>query len=153
MKYEGLNIMKKRFLAALLCLCLLVGLVPGMGTTAFAPSDHNIGDTVTFAGYDWYIIGTKSEGVTAPEGYYTLFAKNNDFGSTAFRREPAMRTVQRITTRTATCKKRWRKSQTDFPPRTKPTSLPVTRWTTLRVIPPSASFCGPSAKRKGKDWK
>ena len=85
MKYEGLNIMKKRFLAALLCLCLLVGLVPGMGTTAFAASDHNIGDTVTFAGYDWYIIGTKSEGVTAPEGYYTLFAKNNDFGSTAFR--------------------------------------------------------------------
>lgn len=77
--------MKKRFLAALLCLCLLVGLVPGMGTTAFAASDHNIGDTVTFAGYDWYIIGTKSEGVTAPEGYYTLFAKNNDFGSTAFR--------------------------------------------------------------------
>ena len=77
--------MKKRSLAALLCLCLLVGLVPGMGTTAFAASDHNIGDTVTFAGYDWYIIGTKSEGVTAPEGYYTLFAKNNDFGSTAFR--------------------------------------------------------------------
>ena len=77
--------MKKRFLAALLCLCLLVGLVPGMGTTAFAASDHNIGDTVTFAGYDWYIIGTKSEGVTAPEGCYTLFAKNNDFGSTAFR--------------------------------------------------------------------
>ena len=77
--------MKKRFLAALLCLCLLMGLVPGMGTTAFAASDHNIGDTVTFAGYDWYIIGTKSEGVTAPEGCYTLFAKNNDFGSTAFR--------------------------------------------------------------------
>ena len=85
MKYEGLNIMKKRFLAALLCLCLLVGLVPGMGTTAFAAGSYNIGDTVTFAGYDWYIIGTKSEGVTAPEGYYTLFAKNNDFGSTAFR--------------------------------------------------------------------
>lgn len=77
--------MKKRFLAALLCLCLLVGLVPGMGTTAFAASDHNIGDTVTFAGYDWYIIGTESEGVTAPAGCYTLFAKNNDFGSTAFR--------------------------------------------------------------------
>ena len=44
MKYEGLNIMKKRFLAALLCLCLLVGLVPGMGTTAFAASDHNISE-------------------------------------------------------------------------------------------------------------
>ena len=77
--------MKKRFLAALLCLCLLVGLVPGMGTTAFAASDHNIGDIVTFAGYDWYIIGTESEGVTAPEGCYTLFAKNNDFSSTTFR--------------------------------------------------------------------
>ena len=85
MKYEGLNIMKKRFLAALLCLCLLVGLVPGMGTTAFAAGSYNIGDTVTFAGYDWYIIGTESEGVTAPSGCYTLFAKNNDFGSTAFR--------------------------------------------------------------------
>lgn len=85
MKNKEFNIMKKRFLAALLCLCLLVGLVPGMGTTAFAAGSYNIGDTVTFAGYDWYIIGTKSEGVTAPEGYYTLFAKNNDFGSTAFR--------------------------------------------------------------------
>lgn len=85
MKNKEFNIMKKRFLAALLCLCLLVGLVPGMGTTAFAASDHNIGDIVTFAGYDWYIIGTESEGVTAPEGCYTLFAKNNNFGSTAFR--------------------------------------------------------------------
>lgn len=84
MKYEGLNIMKKRFLAALLCLCLLVGLVPGMGTTAFAASDHNIGDTVTFAGYDWYIIGTESDGVKAPSGCYTLFAKNNDFEQTQF---------------------------------------------------------------------
>ena len=80
--------MKKRFLAALLCLCLLVGLVPGMGTTAFAASDHNIGDTVTFAGYDWYIIGTDNEadgGVTAPAGCYTLLAKDNDFDSTVFR--------------------------------------------------------------------
>lgn len=76
--------MKKRFLAALLCLCLLVGLVPGMGTTAFAAGSYNIGDIVTFAGYDWYIIGTESEGVTAPSGCYTLFAKNNDFGDTAF---------------------------------------------------------------------
>ena len=84
MKYEGLNIMKKRFLAALLCLCLLVGLVPGMGTTAFAAGSYNIGDTVTFAGYDWYIIGTESDGVKAPSGCYTLFAKNNGFGDTAF---------------------------------------------------------------------
>lgn len=77
--------MKKRFLAALFCLCLLVGLVPGMGTTAFAAGSYNIGDTVTFAGHDWYIIGTESDGVKAPSGCYTLFAKNNDFGSTAFR--------------------------------------------------------------------
>ena len=77
--------MKKRFFAALLCLCLLVGLVPGMGTTAFAADSFSIGDTVEFAGHDWYIIGTETEGVTAPSGCYTLFAKNNDFGSTAFR--------------------------------------------------------------------
>lgn len=44
-----------------------------------------IGETVNFAGHEWYIIGTPSEGVTAPAGCYTLFAKNNDFGSTTFR--------------------------------------------------------------------
>lgn len=87
MKNKEFNIMKKRFLAALLCLCLLVGLVPGMGTTAFAASDHNIGDIVTFAGYDWYIIGTESDGVKAPSGCYTLFAKNNDFEQTQFNSE------------------------------------------------------------------
>lgn len=84
MKNKEFNIMKKRFVAALLCLCLLVGLVPGMGTTAFAAGSYNIGDTVTFAGYDWYIIGTESDGVKAPSGCYTLFAKNNGFGDTAF---------------------------------------------------------------------
>lgn len=84
MKNKEFNIMKKRFLAALFCLCLLVGLVPGMGTTAFAAGSYNIGDTVTFAGHDWYIIGTESDGVKAPSGCYTLFAKNNGFGDTAF---------------------------------------------------------------------
>ena len=44
-----------------------------------------IGDVVNFAGHEWYIIGDETAGVTAPEGCYTLFAKNNDFGSTAFR--------------------------------------------------------------------
>ena len=76
--------MKKRFFAALVCLCLLVGLIPNMGTTAFAASGHNIGDTVEFAGHEWYIIGTETEGVKAPSGCYTLFANNNDFGSTSF---------------------------------------------------------------------
>ena len=46
-----------------------------------------IGDVVNFAGHEWYIIGDETAGVIAPEGCYTLFAKNNDFGSTAFRTE------------------------------------------------------------------
>ena len=80
--------MKKRFFSALLCLCLLIGLVPGAVTTAFAAGDYKIGDTVTFAGYEWYIIGTDEEadgGVTAPDGCYTLFAKNSDFGTSDYR--------------------------------------------------------------------
>ena len=54
------------------------------------PEPPAIGDVVNFAGHEWYIIGTDDaadDGVTAPEGCYTLFAKNNDFGSTAFRTE------------------------------------------------------------------
>ena len=78
--------MKKRFFSALLCLCLLVGLVPGMGTTAFAASttDYAIGDTVEFGGYSWHIIGTETKGVTAPEGCYTLLIASTTFGSTTF---------------------------------------------------------------------
>ena len=51
------------------------------------PEPPAIGDVVNFAGHEWYIIGDETEGVIAPEGCYTLFAKNNDFGSTAFRTE------------------------------------------------------------------
>ena len=54
------------------------------------PEPPAIGDVVNFAGHEWYIIGTDDAadgGVTAPEGCYTLFAKNNDFGSTAYRTE------------------------------------------------------------------
>ena len=54
------------------------------------PEPPAIGDVVNFAGHEWYIIGTDDAadgGVTAPEGCYTLFAKNNEFGSTAFRTE------------------------------------------------------------------
>ena len=76
--------MKKRFFSVLLCLCLLAGLAPNMGTTAFAAGDYKIGDTVDFAGHEWYIIGTPTEGVTAPAGCYTLFAKNNDFGTSNY---------------------------------------------------------------------
>ena len=84
MKTKGHNSLKKRLVAALLCLCMLIGLMPSMGTTAFATSQYSIGDTVLFAGYEWYIIGTETEGVTAPEGCYTLFALDNVFGRTAF---------------------------------------------------------------------
>ncbi|MDM8270264.1 hypothetical protein [Thermophilibacter provencensis] len=84
MKTKGHNSSKKRLVAALLCLCMLIGLMPGMGTAAFAASQYNIGDTVLFAGYEWYIIGTETEGVKAPEGCYTLFALDNVFGRTAF---------------------------------------------------------------------
>ena len=52
------------------------------------PEPLAIGDVVNFAGHEWYIIGTDDAadgGVTAPAGCYTLFAKNNDFGSTAYR--------------------------------------------------------------------
>ena len=82
--------MKKRFFSALLCLCLLVGLVPGAVTTAFAASttDYAIGDTVEFGGYSWRIIGTDNTedgGVTAPAGCYTLLIADDVFGSTAFR--------------------------------------------------------------------
>ena len=74
----------RRLCAALLCLCLLAGLAPNIGTTAYAAGTA-IGETVEFAGHEWYIIGTPTEGVTAPSGCYTLFAKNNDFGFTVFR--------------------------------------------------------------------
>ncbi len=53
--------------------------------TGGAEASPVIGDTVSFAGHEWYIIGTGLGGVTAPAGCYTLFAKNNDFGSSAFR--------------------------------------------------------------------
>ena len=39
---------------------------------------------MNFAGYEWYIIGTETEGVTAPAGCYTLFAKDNDFGTSNY---------------------------------------------------------------------
>lgn len=55
------------------------------GTKVYAEGKYKLGDAVKFAGHEWYIIGTKTEGVRAPEGCYTLFAKNNDFGKTQFR--------------------------------------------------------------------
>ena len=71
----------------LFVLCTAMALAVGMpASTAFAASttSYSIGDTVEFAGYEWYIIGNETEGVTAPSGCYTLFAKNDEFGSTTF---------------------------------------------------------------------
>lgn len=99
---------KRRFLIvllfALMFACLIAGTMtsvafadsvtvivptnPGDGTSTIVTvteTDPVIGDIVSFAEHEWYVIGTDSEGVIAPEGCYTLFAKNNDFGSTAFR--------------------------------------------------------------------
>lgn len=77
--------MKKRLLSLTLIAALCLSLFPVGAAPAQAATSLAIGDTVTFAGHDWYIIGTETEGVTAPEGCYTLFAKNNDFGTTTFR--------------------------------------------------------------------
>ncbi len=61
---------------------------PGDGSSTIVTVTEDepvIGDMVSFAEHEWYVIGTDSEGVIAPKGCYTLFAKNNDFGSSAFR--------------------------------------------------------------------
>ena len=61
---------------------------PGDGSSTIVTVTEDkpvIGDVVSFAEHEWYVIGTDSEGVIAPEGCYTLFAKNDEFGSTAFR--------------------------------------------------------------------
>ena len=74
-------------IGTLFVLCVAIVLAVSLPvSTAFAASttSYSIGDTVEFAGYEWYIIGNETEGVTAPSGCYTLFAKNDEFGSTTF---------------------------------------------------------------------
>ena len=84
------NTMKKLtvlLVGMLFVLCTAMALAVGMpASTAFAASttSYSIGDTVEFVGYEWYIIGTETEGVTAPSGCYTLFAKNDEFGISTF---------------------------------------------------------------------
>lgn len=105
--------MKKRFFSALLCLCLLIGLVPGMGTTAFAASttDYAIGDTVEFGGYSWHIIGTETKGVIAPAGCYTLLIASTTFGSTTFREGADGENEEDNHYSGSDLQKRWRRSQ------------------------------------------
>ena len=52
-----------RILPLLLCLCLVLSMLPAMKLTASAAGKHSVGDTVEFAGHEWYIIGTETEGV------------------------------------------------------------------------------------------
>ena len=77
--------MIKQALSVLLCMCMIVGMLPAAFSVSAAEQDSLIGKVVPFGNYEWYIIGTENEGVIAPEGCYTLFAKNNNFGSTCFR--------------------------------------------------------------------
>lgn len=78
--------MKKRLLSLTLIAALCLSLFPAGAAPALAEStDYSVGDTVRFATHDWYIIGTPTEGVIAPEGCYTLLAKDDDFGSIDFR--------------------------------------------------------------------
>ena len=86
MKKEKPKSPGRGILPLLLCLCLVLSMLPAMKLTASAAgtTDYAIGDIVTFAGHSWYIIGTETQGVEAPSGCYTLFAKNNDFGETQF---------------------------------------------------------------------
>lgn len=129
--------MKKRFFSVLLCLCLLAGLAPNMGTTAFAAGDYKIGDTVNFAGYEWYIIGTETEGVTAPAGCYTLFAKNNDFGTSNY---DGLKDYG-----TSNLAKAMEEIANKLPSDDKKTLSPAIRWGPP-VHQPAMCSCGPSAQ-------
>ena len=118
--------------------------------TGGAEASPVIGNTVSFAGHEWYIIGTGIGGVTAPAGCYTCLPNMTTSAPPRFGRGLAMRTVRQTTTRTATCKKRWRELQTVLCQHIKITSLPVTRWTAYQAIHLPISFCGLSAKRNGE---
>ena len=102
--------------------------------TGGAEASSVLGDTVSFAGHEWYLIGTGLGGVTAPAGCYTLFAKYDDFGSTAFRAGASNTDRTANYYKDSDLQKRWWKLQTVLCQRTKMTSLPVTRWTILRVM-------------------
>ena len=77
----------------LFVLCTAMALVVGLpASTAFAASttSYSIGDTVEFAGYEWYIIGNETEGVTAPQFLViivirtVLYVKRSEKSQTAF---------------------------------------------------------------------
>ena len=77
----------RRLLSFLLTLAMVVGLMPGMGLTAYAATDtyttlKNNVTVVHFNNYDWYIIEDNS--TSATEGTVTLLAADNAFGLSAF---------------------------------------------------------------------
>lgn len=78
--------------AALLCVLMLVGLLPITALAAVGMQNDTptfmVNDTDTvihFAGHEWYVIDTGTDGVTNPgSGSLTLLAKSS-FGTSAFR--------------------------------------------------------------------
>ncbi len=82
MKHRGMKI-----LAMLLTLAMVVGLMPGMGLTAYAATDTytqlmNDRTVVQFNNCKWYIIADNSTAVDA--GTVTLLAADTRFGTSAF---------------------------------------------------------------------
>lgn len=115
------------------------------------PEPPVIGDVVNFAGHEWYIIGTETEGVTAPAGCYTLFAKNNDFGSTAFRTKANggdMWNSLAYCYKDSDLYNSLAEIANGLSDEEKPTSSPGPNWTTSRVIRWKISFCGPSVEMR-----
>ena len=73
-------------LSVLLILALVIGLMPGMGLTAYAATETytnlmNNKTVVKFNNHDWYIIADDS---TATGGTVTLLAADTSFGISKF---------------------------------------------------------------------
>ena len=77
----------KQLMGILLSFALMLGLMPGIGITAYAATDtyttlKNNATVVKFNNFDWYIIEDNS--TSASEGTVTLLAADNSFGLSAF---------------------------------------------------------------------
>ena len=126
------NTMKKLtvlLVGMLFVLCTAMALAFAASTTSYS-----IGDTVEFAGYEWYIIGTETEGVTAPSGCYTLFAKNDDFGSTAFRSGASSTDSTANYYKDSNLYNKMNEIANSFSTEDKATSLPAIRWMASAAI-------------------
>lgn len=84
-----MNKITKGILSIVLAGLLAVGLLPaatmavGIQANTFAFTLNE--STVSFAGYEWYVVGDSASSVAAPSGHITLLAKQS-FGNKAFRK-------------------------------------------------------------------